>query len=632
MIWGDSEEKNCEMDSDDDDDSLLNNGCGLQQGRSSSRSQDKNKRKYNDVIDKAMADSDRRIDSMTKVAQLRRDAHSANVDDDDLRAKTTALSTANNNSSALDWRDEIEHGFLSPSRDDGALSRKEQYLLRTAMDDDLSPCLGARNIINFNTEKAKRFCSICTSNEDALLRLNKVLSDISNVNCDNDSIKSVVRYIRVAKDADVLPDFFRNNRLVKILEENGLKTLGPEFSKLLLWLKFVGFSSGLPFELSKGSIGNLGDAACYALIKLYEGGFVKPGGEDLSMENFEAALSLWVPDIQTGGKGRSPKLDDSCVVKNFAGLRSTLSLWMQEIPHIDELSCRTDTVVRCMSKLTRMTLDDGMLSNKWYVDSKKLNEEVIIEIVELLAKHNSRNSQKFVAILKATAKACLKDLDQLGPGRREDEDDSKAWLCHSAIVRAIPVCDSYSDYSMPLCQFKLHMSLRALSLCLGIEVDSNHNIKNLLNDHGYEFLSDNLDSSEFFLAMGCACAGFIHFHEKSERFVDEDSYRCLAIIECIWLCYYSGMQLSFALKVDDKAKLQILESLHTASQSTAKLITKRASQPSFRRADYLLRVFEQYNIFNRSRLQRLSGSIESPLSQPKLESFFRTSLDANPSK
>lgn len=95
-------------DSDSDDDILLS-GPSFQRTRQS-RTEENRKRNHHALLDDAIIESDRQIDTMTKIAQLMRENLSCcDIDDDELRATTVALLDTNK-SSATAMRFETDDG------------------------------------------------------------------------------------------------------------------------------------------------------------------------------------------------------------------------------------------------------------------------------------------------------------------------------------------------------------------------------------------------------------------------------------------------------------------------------------------------------------------------------------------
>ena len=179
------------------------------------------------------------------------------------------------------------------------------------------------------------------------------------------------------------------------------------------------------------------------------------------------------------------------------------------------------------------------------------------------------------------------------------------------------------------------MALHSLSLCLSIEC-CEEAVSNMIKLHEYSFESANFDSPESFTSIASAIIGFNAFEEKHDVLKNDPSL-CLAIIENSYLAYYAGLCLLTTTKNASTSELcsiteatqflPVIEIFEKRTCAVSKICTKYASQSHFRRADFLLRVLQQYNNFLIGRLSRVAGTAEnSPLAQNTIKNYFSSSI------
>jgi hypothetical protein len=382
--------------------------------------------------------------------------------------------------------------------------------------------------------------------------------------------------------------------------------------------------------------------------------------ETASLERLGASLECWVAlDVsrkcQSNYSMDTTGMDDISTTitttkkarTNVTGLDHLLQFWehvAMSPTYRYTVESRLDAVTRCIMALARLGLDTVVTSSKVCINLRRALQRIISNLLEMVAaKRDVLFSAKdnHIQWMKTTAKGILRNLSDLGPGDpgSEDNNDNKAWLCHSLILRLFSSVDSNDEPSQPLNQFKAVLSIRALEICLKVD-DMTKKVKSVLNETGNLSILGQAESSSIlgqaesslrWLSVTSTYAALVEI-DMADDDIAMDGPRCLATVECSFAAFQAGMLLlsgssgwgsaaEYGEEAQAGAIAHMVGLLELQCQQLCKRVAPMANNPHFRRVDYNLICCRQQYRFMKERAARLSGSGERNSFQGGMDQF-----------
>lgn len=611
-------------DSDsDDDDILLTKSYFKRPSR-----QETKKRVQNEAfLDELVKDSERQMDSIARIAQIKRENGGDVELDDELIQRTQEITRSvreDGPTSTMSRRQENEDIMAGLVADDKAHSREYRIKRQRAMDTDLSSALGLRSIIVFDASR-------CATDIKLYQSKNEATEDLLNVFGSSETLDSCVELIRGAASNGILAELLASQRF-----KGELDNLSPKHGeKLSAWLYNVVISSSC-------CAGWLEDLAPKTLLLLRDHN--KLCGE-WTLDELLNSLMCWV-DLKSNKKRpvKSSELQDPQETtppsKNIQGLKSCLFLWGKIIPNYSaSSSIISDTAAaNCIVALIRLGLDIAVASNERAGELLSHLQIVVVALIDLVAKQHADSPKDLALWMQKTASATMEGLGDLGPGTEgsEDEDDEEAWLCYAGAVRVIPKESVGAFHNTAIQRFKTELALRAAEALLPKTQSIESKVAVVLDEMGNGPLATLASKSTCWLAITAAYAGLIEIDIQGDN-ITKDAPRCLSTVQCLFMAYEGGMSLledndpgaagsgaEYGSMEQAKAFLDFVGPFDTLCSQLSRRFTNLATNAHFRHADYVLMCFHHYNFHMKKKVSYRAGNHDGSgeVKQAKVSSFF----------
>ena len=631
--------------SSDEDDDLLMIGSGLASARKDKVAERKKKRQ-NSFLESAILDSQRMVNEQNRISALqKKQKHSY----EELKISSKEFASQMKEDEAQQKEDQANQvDGWDISLQDAVLDEARRVILVQATHTSQSTGFGLRSIISFHPPQHSTATTtnipfaFYSSKQNALQSLEGLLQLHRPQDPDHDcpaltsehDCPALNMALITALEHSLLDRLFEiPTSLVTKLRNERATTLRPDLFHWLLGVVASAAQMDNQRELVHGVAENL--------ESLVQQGFCPPSARTMTLQQLANILSLWIPekaslphsspnDKTTQEANQNNKNNSSSSnSNNIAGLVHFLRYFTALITKScwEPPTCTLAEVTACLQRFCWMSLDYATELPDSARGIRVLLRGIIPDFLRIVSSKVT-DDETDLSFLDSCVKDILDPLSTLGPGRKDsdDKEDTKAHLCHSVIVQAIPVLHHKTQKPHALSiHFRATMAIGALDRLSKGEIS-----KMAINQISSESIIPTINK---YIQM--SLGGFA-FLDSLGMDIIEDAPLAPAVAECskkLFECACLLLSLEKKNNLEQKSEAvaaqattfaNIVAQLDGYASQTSKRTRGMCTNPHMRRVECLLNALNQYVRYAQAKARAAAGEGEKVHEQTKMDQFFKS--------